>query len=774
MRRKLLGQLQDQLENIFSGIDQSSKDKTGPLSVETLGMKEPSSASGWLWECDSRGVLLWCSPEIEKFLGVPPEELIGQDVYTLGLTDESAERFKEAIQSQGAITNLPLEARNTEGARTKIVITALPRTSRTGERIGLRGVAQVQELLPSKSMVARRPQSPEKISVISPPDFTPTWGEPISYEVSGNQISPAAVEQLQIPATIQIENGKLVAPIRSGDETLGVIEFENESDEIHWGENEKELVEDVTQQLAATLQDARSYQLTRQALEEMREADQLKSQFLANMSHELRTPLNSIIGFSRVILKGIDGPINETQEKDLTSIYNAGQHLLGLINDILDLSKIEAGKMELAFTEVELDEIIRGVMATASGLIKDKPIELIVEVEENLPSIHADNIRIRQILLNLLSNAAKFTEGGEIGISARSLDTKEGNQVLIAVFDTGPGIELEEQGKLFEPFSQVDASLTRKTGGTGLGLSISRHLVELHGGRIWVESNPGQGSTFAFTLPIRPPSPEVDAEQASTTPAGQQVEPAVLLLQGKNRGLDFLHGFLNNQEFEVHLVDHLQDGEGSIDGAAQNILLVHLDEQSGNGWQELLDYRESNGTDDLGFVFFYFEGETKRGSVINIANFVTKSATTDSICEQLRALVDVDSPNFDILIVDDEVAAMHQMRSTLAANGYSGVRTAQRANAGLEEARASTPDLVLLNIFMDGNEGFVFLQAMSRDEALVGVPLVLLLPESMDEKQIALLQRYTFLLAKNGAKPPIEFLDELHAAINTRLQLSNS
>jgi signal transduction histidine kinase len=157
----------------------------------------------------------------------------------------------------------------------------------------------------------------------------------------------------------------------------------------------------------------------------------------------------------------------------------------------------------------------RSVMSTAIGLIKDKPIELVTDLPDDLPPIQGDSIRIRQVLLNLLSNAAKFTDRGQIGVSARLINQDETPQILVAVFDTGPGIEPEDQEKLFEPFSQVDASPTRKTGGTGLGLSICRHLVELHGGRIWVESTPGEGSTFVFTLPLQPPSGVSNAGEAT-------------------------------------------------------------------------------------------------------------------------------------------------------------------------------------------------------------------------------------------------------------------
>ena len=269
----------------------------------------------------------------------------------------------------------------------------------------------------------------------------------------------------------------------------------------------------LADQVAVAIDNARSYELAQAAITEMRELDRLKSKFLANMSHELRTPLNSIIGFSRVIIKGIDGPITDLQEQDLSAIYNSGQHLLRLINDILDLSKIDAGKMELAFDDVNVAELVQSVVPTVNGLIKDKPITLEQKVEPNIPIIRADAMRLRQVMINLLSNAAKFTEGGTITISAEVQTNSSGQpEVIIKVSDTGTGIALEDRNKLFQPFSQVDSSPTRKTGGTGLGLSISRRLVELHGGLIDVTSEIGKGSTFYFTLPL--PKENLKAEIA--------------------------------------------------------------------------------------------------------------------------------------------------------------------------------------------------------------------------------------------------------------------
>ncbi len=292
-------------------------------------------------------------------------------------------------------------------------------------------------------------------------------------------------------------------PLRVGDRVIGVLDVQATRTYAFTPED-VQVLQLLADQLAVAVENARAYELARRALQDMRRADELKSQFLASMSHELRTPLNSIIGFSRIILKGIDGPITDLQRQDLEAIFNAGQHLLSLINDILDLSKIEAGKMELTFTEVDVAEMVQDVLTTTQALVKDKPVQLEADIEPDLPPLRVDAKRFRQILLNLLSNAAKFTKEGHIRVRAyREVDPLTAyTEVVLAVEDTGPGIAPEHVERLFQPFYQVDNSLTREVGGTGLGLAITRNLVELHGGRIWVESEIGRGSTFYVAFPV--------------------------------------------------------------------------------------------------------------------------------------------------------------------------------------------------------------------------------------------------------------------------------
>jgi signal transduction histidine kinase len=306
---------------------------------------------------------------------------------------------------------------------------------------------------------------------------------------------------------MQMSNRKFILflPLAVQGQLTGIIEIGTNAEGYSYTSSQFNLAAAVVNAAAVALENARLYEEQRKVTEKLREVDKLKSQFLANMSHELRTPLNSIIGFSRVILKGIDGPITELQQQDLNAIHTSGTHLLNLINNVLDISKIEAGRMELIFEDdADICILIDNVVATTQALVKDKPVLIEKHVQPDLPLLRMDTTRVRQVLLNLLSNAVKFTEKGNIELDAYMQIGEDGQaEVMVKVTDTGIGIAPENQFRLFQPFSQVDESLTRKAGGSGLGLSISRLLVELHGGRIGVSSEVGAGSTFFFTLPIQ-------------------------------------------------------------------------------------------------------------------------------------------------------------------------------------------------------------------------------------------------------------------------------
>jgi signal transduction histidine kinase len=228
-------------------------------------------------------------------------------------------------------------------------------------------------------------------------------------------------------------------------------------------------------------------------------ANEHKSQFFANMSHELRTPLNGILGFAELLLDGLYGTLPEKALEILGRIQKDGKHLLGLINDVLDIAKIEAGQLSLSFDDYSLQGVVEAVIASIGALAQTKGIEVRAVVSPDLPVGYGDERRLTQVLLNIVGNAIKFTDAGSVEVHANAI----GDHFVIAVRDTGPGIPAADQARIFEDFQQIDNSITRQKGGTGLGLSIARRLINVHGGRIDLQSTPGAGSTFTIFLPIR-------------------------------------------------------------------------------------------------------------------------------------------------------------------------------------------------------------------------------------------------------------------------------
>jgi signal transduction histidine kinase len=315
-------------------------------------------------------------------------------------------------------------------------------------------------------------------------------------------------QQEKVTAT---EAGSLLSTDRAGFldmlDALGILYEDTSEDEATALRMSPALVElgQTRQQLDGLIDELAQiryelYKVNNQLLR----ADKVRSEFIATVSHELRTPLNSILGFAKLLLSQRVGPLNETQLTDLSLIYDSAIHLLALVNDILDLSKIEAGKIRLDMDWVTVEEIIVGTIATTYILIDDKPVDLHERIEPQLPRLYVDRERIRQVVINLLSNAAKFTDSGSITLDVHPLVENDQKYICFSVKDTGIGIARDEMEKVFEPFRQVDNSMGRRAEGTGLGIPISYRLVKLHGGKLWVESKIGQGSTFSFTIPVNP------------------------------------------------------------------------------------------------------------------------------------------------------------------------------------------------------------------------------------------------------------------------------
>jgi signal transduction histidine kinase len=304
----------------------------------------------------------------------------------------------------------------------------------------------------------------------------------------------------------------LRVPLVMGTRMFGILALFSRDPAHYFSDEDIEVAQLLASQIVVALDNAELYNASEKRARELAEANRLRSQFLANISHELRTPMNSILGFSETMLGGLYGDLNEQQQSRMERIQRNGANLLALIDDLLDLSKIDAGRMEIATERVDIHELIVASIQGVEGQAQNKGVAITFDPPQDMPMVTADALRVRQIINNLVGNAVKFTTEGSVTISVESKDEvtlapKPGQQeqqkvLWVSVTDTGIGISLEDQLIVFDEFRQVDGSTTRQFGGTGLGLAISKRLVELMGGRIWVDSEVGSGSTFTFVLPV--------------------------------------------------------------------------------------------------------------------------------------------------------------------------------------------------------------------------------------------------------------------------------
>jgi PAS domain S-box-containing protein len=575
-------------------------------------------------------------------------------------------------------------------------------------------------------------------------------------------VNNTAVDPLHRPNPL-LPNTRAEAgiPLKIGDRVIGAIDLQSIETEA-FKQEDISVLEILADQVAVALENARSYNLAQKAMEEMRETDRIKSQFLANMSHELRTPLNSIIGFSRVILKGIDGPINEPQQQDLSAIYNSGQHLLGLINDILDLSKIDAGKMELAFDEVNMGDTIHSVMSTAVGLVKDKQIRLQEQVEPNLPDVRADSMRLRQVLLNLISNAAKFTEEGTIVVSANLYTNSLGKQeVMVSVTDSGPGISPEDQEKLFKPFSQVDSSPTRKTGGTGLGLSISHRLVELHGGRIGVHSTVGKGSTFYFTVPVftsKPLIPEIGSGKV------------ILCIDDDPQVINLYDRYLTPQGYQVVA---LTDPTKACEFAKQvNPFAITLDIMMPgyDGWQVINDLKADTATHEIPVIICSIVEEEEKGFSLGAADYLVKPILEEDLVHSLNRLNGDGSIN-EVLVIDDDPNDLRLVEKILNEHSQYKPVLAEGGLNGWETLLAHPPQAIILDLFMPELDGFTILERMRSTAKLRDIPVVVISGVDLSPEQKKQLDNLGKRLLQKGMLNEEELFITLERALN-RLEVN--
>ena len=548
---------------------------------------------------------------------------------------------------------------------------------------------------------------------------------------------------------------ELAIPLKIGTRVIGVIDMQ--SRELNsFNEDEVSVLQTLADQVAVAIDNARSFELSQQAVMEMREADRLKSQFLANMSHELRTPLNSIIGFSRVILKGIDGPVTELMQQDLTAIYNSGQHLLGLINDILDSAKIEAGKMELAFDEVNIQDLTHSVLSTMSGLIKDKPIEMRQFIEQDTPTVRADAIRIRQVMINLLSNAAKFTEEGSITVNVAPYREDGKKLVKISVTDTGSGISIQDQEKLFQAFSQVDASPTRKSGGTGLGLSICKQLINMHGGQIWVESKEGEGSTFHFTLPLFNKENELAEE-------GNKV---ILTIDDDPQVIGLYERYLQPQGYHVH---SLTDPSRAVEVAKQvKPFAITLDIMmpGTDGWTVLDTLKSDSATRNIPVIICSIVEDIEKGFNLGASDYLVKPILEEDLVNSLDRL-NADGSIREVLVIDDNPNDLRLIGKMLNDDGrYKPILAEGGRNGWTIISSGTPPHAIILDLFMPEMDGIQILEQLQADKRLRDIPTIVISGMDVTPEQKNKLKEFGQRLLTKGAFNESELLTSIQRSLD--------
>ncbi len=456
------------------------------------------------------------------------------------------------------------------------------------------------------------------------------------------------------------------------------------------------------------------------------EANVAKSQFLANMSHELRTPLSAVIGYTEMLEEEVEDLGEASLLSDLKKIKNNARHLLSLINDVLDLSKIEADRMEVFAESFPVSETLAEVAATVGSLIEKKNNRLVIEERNALGAMRSDQVKLRQCLMNLLSNAAKFTENGTITLQAERMTRDGADWLSLAVVDDGIGMSLEQTQKLFERFSQADASTTRKFGGTGLGLAITRSFCRLLGGDITVASEEGRGSCFTMLVPAELPRPESEDEPdeaPARTLSGQGDAGLVLVIDDDQSARDLMTRFLIKEGFTVQTAGDGATGLQLARDLMPNIILLDVTMPRMDGWSVLSSLKGDPALADIPVVMVTVIDEHSLGYSLGASEYLLKPVEW----ERLKTVVErlAVSAEAVVLAVDDDEDALARTAKMLTRAGFN-VETAPNGAAGLEKARARRPDLVLLDLQMPVLDGFGFLGEFRSQPEWNDVPVVVL------------------------------------------------
>jgi signal transduction histidine kinase/CheY-like chemotaxis protein len=515
------------------------------------------------------------------------------------------------------------------------------------------------------------------------------------------------------------------------------------------------------------------------AKEAAEQANRTKSAFLANMSHELRTPLNAIIGYSEMLQEEAEDTGNTEAVPDLKKIHGAGKHLLALINDILDLSKIEAGKMELFLETFEVRTLVDEVRATIHPLIEKNGNVLELDCPADVNGMHADVTRVRQILFNLLSNASKFTEGGTVRLEVRREDASDGDTIVFRVTDTGIGMTDDQLGKLFQAFSQADVSTSRKYGGTGLGLVICRRFAQMMGGDVSVASTYGQGSVFTVHLPARVKRPVKEATIAPTSAAalglalsapipsadaGTATRGTVLVIDDDPDACELMSRSLSKEGFHVLTATEGVEGLRLAREASPHVITLDVLMPGMDGWSVLRALKADPRLSTIPVIMITMADDRSTGYALGASDYLTKPIDRERLAASVQRYR---HGSQTVLVVEDDDDTREMMVRTLANDGWT-THEAANGRVALERVRQAVPDLILLDLMMPEMDGFEFISHLRENEAWAAIPVVVLTAKDITPEDHLRLQGNVRKVFRKASFSRDELIEEIRAAIEPR------
>ena len=506
---------------------------------------------------------------------------------------------------------------------------------------------------------------------------------------------------------------------------------------------------------------AKSMEEAQKARAEAENANQSKSQFLANMSHELRTPMNAIIGYSEMLMEEAEDLEQEAFIPDLQKIHGAGKHLLSLINDILDLSKIEAGRMELYLENFEIGTLVNDVVATINPLVAKNGNNLTINCAENLGIMHADLTKVRQSLFNLLSNASKFTENGTITLTVSRQNIDERDWIQFQVSDTGIGMTPEQMGRLFQAFTQADASTTRKYGGTGLGLAITKKFCQMMGGDIMVESLSGKGSTFTVQLPVeveKLTKVETPEQPQGDSPSDKQ--STILVIDDDPTIHDLMKRFLTKQGFQVRTANSGLEGlrlakELQPEAITLDVMMPGMD-----GWAVLAALKADPETAHIPAIVMTIVDDQNLGYALGAADYILKPINRNQLMSVLQKYGASQSPN-SILVVEDDPINREMLRRQLEKDNWQ-VIAVENGREALEAIATHPPRLIISDLMMPEMDGFELVHELRQSPRWRSIPVIVLTAKELTETDRQKLYGHVEKIFQKGSYQRQALLAEVH------------